>query len=99
VARHSKAGRESRLTRHVRHHTRCSKGDAAGERAVLFHVTAARGYRIAGQPGETASCPRRAAPRGASPYRSSRCRGARAGRGATPVGHGAWSVWVAKERS
>ncbi len=47
MARQSNAGRESSLTRNVRHHKRYSKGDAAGERAAMFHDTAARVYRMA----------------------------------------------------
>ena len=46
MARQSKAGRESRLTRNWRHHKRFSKGYAAGGRAAMFHDTAARVYRI-----------------------------------------------------
>jgi hypothetical protein len=47
VARQSNAGRESRLTRNVRHHKRFSTGYAGGERAAMFHDTAARVYRLA----------------------------------------------------
>ncbi len=47
MARQSKAGRESSLTRNLRHHKRFSKGYAAGERAAMFHDTAARVYRMA----------------------------------------------------
>jgi hypothetical protein len=47
VARQSNAGRESSLSRNVRHHTRVSKGYAAGERAAMCHDTAARVYRMA----------------------------------------------------
>ena len=47
MARQSKAGRESSLTRNLRHHKRFSKGYAAGERAAMFHDTAARVYRVA----------------------------------------------------
>ena len=47
MARQSKAGRESSLTRNLRHHKWFSKGYAAGERAAMFHDTAARVDRIA----------------------------------------------------
>ena len=39
MARHSHAGRSSRLTRHVRYHKRCSKSSAASARAALCHDT------------------------------------------------------------
>jgi hypothetical protein len=47
VARQRNAGSSSSLTRNVRHHKRFSKGYAAGERAAMFHDTAARVSRMA----------------------------------------------------
>jgi hypothetical protein len=47
VARQRNAGSSSSLTRNMRHHKRFSKGDAAGERAAMFHDTAVRVYRMA----------------------------------------------------
>ena len=64
VARHSNAGRESRLSRNVRHHKRFSKGYAAGERAAMFHDTAARVYRSAPCNVTVAERPYRRPPQG-----------------------------------